>query len=330
MAVCSLYRRAADSAVPAREAANSRANTSSSGENPFSVAERIRISTPAGTPCPGSGVTSTDPTGPEKPSGTTQSGTARGLIQRAGTGGKPRSASSSPGTVSGSICRVSCTTRRPRRAWVTAYRCPAGGVISTAASARWSDAIRAATSAQRGTFREDSRVLKRSEVASAPLTGLAHGLVGPYEVGAVEQPPGHTAVGKRRGPGLVGAVAEHPGKRARRRVERSRGMTPVRLGQPRRRCAGVGGGRGEAAGGAVAAGDPAAGVQHQNRAGRVVPRGDGPVARIARIGAGTGEEITKEVRAAHPPPLASVSAGTAATLPHPCPRSNLPGRRGSP
>ncbi len=86
MAVCSLYRRAADRAVPAREA-NSRANASSAGENPFSVSERSRISAPAGTPCPGSGVTSTEPTGPEKPSGITQSGMASGLIQRAAPAG---------------------------------------------------------------------------------------------------------------------------------------------------------------------------------------------------------------------------------------------------
>ncbi|MEV7990971.1 hypothetical protein AB0O67_03370 [Streptomyces sp. NPDC086077] len=41
----------------------------------------------AGTPCPGSGVTITEPTGPAKPSGITQSGMAAGSIQRAGTGG---------------------------------------------------------------------------------------------------------------------------------------------------------------------------------------------------------------------------------------------------
>lgn len=63
MADCSPYSRAADSAAPAR-AANSRANSSSPSLNTVWELRRNRTSAPAGTPWPGSGVITTDPTGP--------------------------------------------------------------------------------------------------------------------------------------------------------------------------------------------------------------------------------------------------------------------------
>ncbi|MER6800423.1 hypothetical protein, partial [Amycolatopsis mediterranei] len=103
MDACSANTRAADMAAPApapARAANSRAKSSSWSVNDARSPRRSRTRAPAGTPWPGSGVTTMEPTGP-KPSGSTQAGAASGSSQRDGTGGKPCSASPSPGSSSG-------------------------------------------------------------------------------------------------------------------------------------------------------------------------------------------------------------------------------------
>lgn len=108
---------------------------------------------PAATPCPGSGVTTTEPMSPST-DGLTQSGTAAGSIQRDGTGGNPRRASASPGTEAGSATALSRTTRPSGPQKLTVHRRPEGGVTTTAASARCCAASRAVTSMHRPAFRE--------------------------------------------------------------------------------------------------------------------------------------------------------------------------------
>lgn len=124
----------AEMAAPAR-AAKIRAKVSSLSSKAGASPRRIRISTPAGTPLPGSGVTRTEP-GVPKPSGRIQSGACWGSIQREGTGGKPASASASPGMLRGSSLTTRCSLPgRPATVRTRVIRRRSGGVITTAASA---------------------------------------------------------------------------------------------------------------------------------------------------------------------------------------------------
>lgn len=159
MAAWSAYIRAAEIAAPAR-AAKSRARTSSLSLNVRRSAVRRRMSAPAGTPCPGSGDTTTEPTGPPSPEGTAQSGSAAGSIQREGTGGKPRSASPRPGTSSGSARTVVCVTSPEGPQKVTRFPRPRAGATVTAALARCSTASRAVASIQVSTCSEASSAVE--------------------------------------------------------------------------------------------------------------------------------------------------------------------------
>ena len=88
--------------------------SSSSSVNGPLAARPSSTSAPAGTPWPGSGVTTMEPTSP-KPSGISHAGADAGSIQREGTGGKPRSASARPGTSSGSTRSSVRSGVSPRR-----------------------------------------------------------------------------------------------------------------------------------------------------------------------------------------------------------------------